>query len=71
MWTKDQKLIFSKIRKANKLIQEAKEVAAGIDSLQSPYDAGLPDNCWALEKYFDYYSHIDIEEYWSSSSAAC
>lgn len=63
--------IFQKVREAKKLIDEAKALAAENNKYEGEYYGSEMYTSNVLDRYFEYYSHEDIEDYWYSSGATC
>lgn len=63
--------MFEMVRLAQELIRDAEEIAEYINTKEGEYYGDPTYTPFVLERYFQYYSHKDIEEYWESSSATC
>lgn len=69
--TEGHKLLFSKVRKAQKLIEEARKIAKEIGEIEGFHYGYETNTADVLERYYMYKSFMDIEEYWKSSTATC
>lgn len=69
MTTKEE--MFQKVREAAKLIEEAKQIAAWIGEYEGMYYSSDNSTLDVLERYFEYHTDKDVEEFWYSSKATC